>query len=289
MTAATAGDIFYDTPITGEIAEEAKAEDQAKAESEAKPESEVDAELNDGQEAETETAEDDGEDIAYVLELDGKEYDLNDVRKWRDGHMLPAKYAQKATELDKRLKETIAERDKFSEHRQALEVQLADLKAVIELEDQTDWQRLRDSDPEEYIERKELHDKRKALAEKYKSQTVARPEITQEEVASEQNALFTGHPEWVSEGNFTDAYKTDMQLLGNYWSKSGFTETEIQGMARARYIETSLKAAKYDALMEKSKETTKQIRKAPVVTKPGTSSKSVEKPRDIADVLYDKS
>jgi hypothetical protein len=254
-------------------------------EEESKDESEEEGEEEDA-DSEDDDAEDSGEELVY-LDLDGKEVDLDEVRKWRDGHLMQADYTRKTQEVADDRKAVQAEREEVTTLKSQINEQLAELKAMVELDEEIDWVELRETDPDEYIERKEKADKRKAAVEKFKAEPEDSP-LTPDELKEEQSTLFGGHPDWFDDkGKTTKTYTDDMEALNSYCKNAGFTEAEVKGMPRARYIETLLKAAKYDELQERGKEVKKRVKKATLVTKPKAQARKVnKKPKALEDVFY---
>lgn len=237
-------------------------------------------------EDESEAKEDEDQELVY-LELDGEEVDLNDVRKWRDGGLMQADYTRKTQELAEERKGVKTQAEENAKLQTTLSDSLAELQALVGEDEEVDWNDLRETDPEEYIAKKEKADKRKATVEKLKGQS-SQPTISQDELIEEQKALYAANPSWLDEkGERTKAMETDSKRLELYWQTNGFTSEEVTGMHRARYIETCLKAAKYDDLQEKSKVFSKKAKKATLVTKPKSQARQLKaKPRSREDIFY---
>ena len=232
----------------------------------------------------------DGEQELTYLDLDGKEVDLEEVRKWRDGHLMQADYTRKTTELAEERKATTSEREELKTARAEVANLKAEMQALIQEDGEVNWEELREYDPEKYIELKEKADKRKAAVAKLQGQSSNQPAITPEELAKEQKHLFAANPTWLDDkGQPTQAMQDDKVLIESYWKDAGFTAEETAGMSRSRYIETCLKAAKFDALQEKSKATAKKAKKATLVTKPKSQARKLKpKAEAIEDVFYKK-
>jgi len=232
-------------------------------------------------------AEEDGDQELVYLDLDGEEVDLNDVRKWRDGGLMQSDYTRKTQELAEERKGVKAQAEENAKLHTTLSDLQAELQALVGEDEAVDWEDLREIDPEEYIAKKEKADKRKAAVEKLKGQA-SQPTISQDELIEEQKALYAANPTWLNEkGERTKAMETDSKRLESYWQTNGFTSEEVTGMYRARYIETCLKAAKYDDLQEKSKVFSKKAKKATLVTKPKSQARKLKtKPKALEDVFY---
>lgn len=293
----TIEDVFYKTTEAEEPeTEPTEADDVAigdDPDTDKKPdqpeETEVEAEAEteeSGDEDDESATEDDGAELVY-LDLDGEEVDLEDVRKWRDGHMMQADYTRKTTEVAREREAVTAEREEVAAIKTNLIEVKAELEALVQEDEETDWDDLRATDPDGYIEQKEKADKRKQAVEKAKLQSAPQP-LSKEELADEQALLFEKNPSWIDEkGNQTEAMANDSTLLAEYWKANGFTAEDVTGMVRARHVETCLKAAKFDELQEKSKVFTKKAKKATLVTKPKPKSRKVQKkPKTVEETFY---
>jgi hypothetical protein len=264
------------------------------AESQAPPQDEEvldkPAEVEANAETKAEELESDNEvtESQYV-EIDGKEIDLNDVRKWRDGHLMQSDYTKKTTELADERKTFEAERTTERENllkEKAETTEMRDMLTVLVAEDEAiNWAELKDDDPDEYIKQKELADKRKDALEKVKAERET-PTDDPALIASEQGKLFAANPDWFgSDGKPTDAYASDVKLMNEYAGSNGFSGEEFAVMTRAHHLQTILKAAKYDQLQDKGREIKAKREKVPVVTKP-KATKPTAVPKAKEDVFY---
>ena len=265
---------------------------------ELKPEQAVDAELE-AQQAEQEVEEaetqvdpeeldaDSDEEEIQVIELDGEETSLDDVRKWRDGHLMQSDYTKKSQALSEERKtfeaERESERKSISEAQSKVDEMKAMLEVLVDEDSHTDWDALWDSDPDEWKIRKEKFEKRQKALEKVKAKRFDADPAT---IKAEQAKLLQANPDWLDkDGKPTETYIKDTKLLNDYALKVGFSSEEFAQMTKAHYLLTILKAAKYDAIQDKGREIKSKREKVPVVTKP---KKSVTAPaeRDAATVLY---
>jgi hypothetical protein len=284
-------DIFYKTADAEELLEQPEAEAVTKesatqsAEEEAEtetPEAEVDN-TKESEEAESESeeaeAESEEEELVY-LDLDGEEVSLDDVRKWKNEGLMQSDYTKKTTELAQERKVVEAKGAELTELSTQVASLHAELQAALEEDSKVNLADLQEFEPEEYAKHVE---KRKELANKIAAVST-QPSITQEEVDTEKAIMAKTHPEWMDEaGKPTETYISDMTLVNAYASEH-FTPEEFSGMAKAKYIEAILKAAKYDALQEKSKEIKKKVKKAPLKTR--TKQTPAKKPKSLEDTFY---
>lgn len=284
---------FYKTPITDEPIKPTEEPDVTKQDNQAP---EQDVELDKPVEIETEikadkSESDDEEQESHYVEIDGKEIDLEDVRKWRDGHLMQSDYTKKTTALADERKTFNAERDTGREDllkSQTEVTEMRDLLSVLVAEDESiDWAELKEDDPDRYIVLKEKADNRKDALEKVKSER-NQPVDDPATIADEQRKLFSANPDWLDADNKpTESYTKDTTLMNDYAVNAGFTTEEFSQLTRAHHMMTILKAAKYDALQEKSRKINKKREKVPVVTKP-KANKSKEQSTSMADTFYSK-
>jgi len=241
------------------------------------------------EESESEGATDDAEDgeqeLVY-LDLDGKEVDLDEVRKWRDGHLMQSDYTRKTTELADERKVLQTEREELTGLKTNLSNMTVELQAMVAEDEAVNWEELREDDPEEYIAQREKADKRKAMVEKLKSETVSQPAYTDDELVSEQGLMLENNPDWVVDGKATKAYEADQKLMNEYFQTNGFTNEDVAGMFRARYIQTCLKAAKFDQLQGKASKIKSKVKKATLVTKPKQQARQLKAVKSREDIFY---
>jgi hypothetical protein len=278
-------DKFYSSTETDleETTEEVKAE--VVAEPQDLPKDELETPEN----SEELAAQDENQESQFI-ELDGEETNLEDIRKWRDGHLMQADYTKKTTQHAEERKIFKAEQELERENllkSQAEVSEMKDMLSVLVSEDEAiDWAELKERDLEEYVELKEKADKRKAALEKVKAEKntpIDDPAL----IEQERLAFWKENPEWLDkEGKATDVHKADMSLMSDYVAKAGFTPDEFGKMNTSRQLMTILKAAKYDALQEKGHEIREKREKVPVITKPKASENN--QPKSAPDIFYGK-
>jgi len=244
-------------------------------------------ELSEESESEGATVDaEDGEQELVYLDLDGKEVDLDEVRKWRDGHLMQSDYTRKTTELADERKVLQTEREELTGLKTNLSNMTVELQAMVAEDEAVNWEELREDDPEEYIAQREKADKRKAMVEKLKSETVSQPAYTDDELVSEQGLMLENNPDWVVDGKATKAYEADQKLMNEYFQTNGFTNEDVAGMFRARYIQTCLKAAKFDQLQGKASKIKSKVKKATLVTKPKQQARQLKAVKSREDIFY---
>lgn len=216
------------------------------------------------------------------IELDGEEINLEDVKKWRDGHLMQSDYTKKTTAVAEERKELKSEREQLLKKETEVNEMKDQLKVLIGEDEAIDWVALKEDDPDEYIRLKERAEARKEALEKVKTESV--PVNDPAMIATEQKKLFAALPEWIEDGKFTEAYKKDQQLITDYALKAGFNQEEFSQIVKSHHMVTILKAAKYDALQEKSKEISKKREKVPVIQRP--KGKVDTEVKDAVSIMY---
>jgi len=228
-----------------------------------------------------ESKADDIDQETLYLELDGKEHALNDIRTGRDGHMMQSDYTKKTTAHAKDVKAFKVESGEIREQLLKSQTDVSELRdqlhALVVEDTEIDWVELKEDNPEKYIELKERADKRKAAIDKIKAERNV-PTDDPATLSLERDKFVKSDPAWLDkDGNETEAYKKDVELMGNYAIESGWPVEEFNALSKARYLTTILKAAKYDQLQEKAVAIKEKRAKVPVITKPKAKSNSGER------------
>lgn len=216
-------------------------------------------------------ATDDGETELF-LELDGKDHNLEEVRVWRDGHMMQSDYTKKTQSLADERKTFKAESELGRETLSKSQTEVTEMKdmlAVLVAEDESiDWVELKEKDLETYVELKEKADKRKVALEKVKADRNV-PVDDPATIATEQGKLFAANPDWFdSDKKLTKTYASDIALMNKYTVSAGFHPDEYASLNRSHHLITILKAAKYDEIQEKGRKIKAQRDKVHIVPKP---------------------
>lgn len=230
----------------------------------------------------------DDENTLY-LEIDGKEYTLDEVKKWQSGHMMQSDYTKKTTTLKGERETFEAERDTSRENLLKTQSEVSEMRdqlaVLIEEDEEVDWVELKDSDPDEYIRLKEKADKRKAALDKVKADR-STPNDDPAHIVTEQGKLFAANPDWLDKDNkITDVYTADTALIATYAARAGFSQEEFSQITFSHHQNTLLKAAKYDQLQEKGREIKGEREKVPLVTKPKANASGGEQ-QSAESIMY---
>ena len=268
-------------------AEDSEALNQTTEDSEVlKPEETSLGEESDGGTDSTESEEDDAG--AVIVDIDGEQLTRADLQEMKKNQMFHEDYTKK------RMSETAAHKTAMAEVQQQANELTAHLKAVEDMvaeeEAKIDWDELRDVDTSEYLKQKEIFDARKKkIADAKKQAGDFSSSGEDQRISDETEKLLTAKPEWLdAQGDVTDIYKDDMKLIGSYQKAIGWTKKEIQAPMDHKHSLALLDAARYHALKGKKSAMKKELKKAPVVTKPKQSSKGSVK-KSAAEMMFDKS
>lgn len=230
-------------------------------------EAEVTNELQEETE-EVETAEVE-ESEEWYLDLDGEEVSSTQVKEWKNGHLMQADYTRKTTELSEQRSALESKQAELDEKNQKINESLALLNSMVEDETLTSEElaELREDDPDEYIKYTEKQNKRKEVLNSVKAE---KPISFNH--AEEQNKLFTANPSWMDNGKPTEKFRQDSQLLNDYASAKSITPEKFATFD-ASMVQMMLNSARYEQLDKKNNATAKQVRKAPITTKPKQAAK----------------
>ena len=202
-------------------------------------------------------------DLYY--EIDGEEVSASTVAEWRKGHMLQSDYTKKSqanAEIKKALEAKSAEIDGV---KSKLSDYVSELESLITKDSNPeDLAELRDTDPSEYLRRKEeIADKQK-LAEKAKKELADIQENqNKDKIAEESRLLMEAMPDWQDPVKF----KKDQETINEYLDAQGFSDDDVNSLVSHKLMLAVNDAAKYHKLQKDTGEVEKQVQKAPNVVK----------------------
>lgn len=236
-------------------------------------------------EADEPNANEEGADAPITVEVDGKQVTLTKEQiadAYKNG-LRQSDYTQKTMAVAEQRKAAEAETRKAQEERAAysqnLQKMAAQLDAVIEQQEKTDWNALLESDPVEFLKQKHLYDTRQAARQKVQQETAELQKRIQAEqaeafkshLAQQQEQLLAKLPEWKNEAKA----KSEREALKTYLQEQGFESKDIDAIADHRAVILSRKAMLYDQMMAKASAAAKKIQNAPTkVVQPGSSTET---------------
>ena len=279
---------------TEEIQDESLEEDDQELKA-----SEYDEEGSEDQTDDEEIEEpDSNEPDLYAVTVDGEEHEVT-FDELLKGYSRQSDYTKKTQQLsserkqledlqlryNSELSQIQAERKQYVD---SLKQMSSDASGPLDKFANINWQSLRDSDPIEYVTKREefRESQEKVQAIKMEQQQAQqkqaedsknmRLKVLQEEHAKLSEVL----PEWKD----PSAQKQLASKIRNYATSQGFSEEEVASLIDHRSLLVLLKASKYDAL-EKSNVKAKKLKNKPRVIRPGSpSSKSSSKGKRTAQM-----
>tara|TARA_R100001510_G_scaffold7696_1_gene5967 strand:+ start:7652 stop:8677 length:1026 start_codon:yes stop_codon:yes gene_type:complete len=264
------------TEVTQETSEQAtEVAESVETQAEDKPDTgELTAEdlVEDTQTEETETPD------TYTIKVDGKDVEVT-LEELKNGYSRQADYTRKSQVLaeqrqkaDQELAATQQERQRYISQ---LEHVTKSADAQIQKYQNTDWDRLKTDNPEEYYakrdEFRELKENKRKVEEERNKVIIKQQQETakqwQETLTHQQEVLSKRLPEW----NDPDKGPKLKQNIKNFALDKGFTEQEVNSLIDARSVDVLHKAMLYENLLA-TKISKKKTKVVPKVTKPGTGT-----------------
>lgn len=265
-------ELFYgkqeqDLVTPGEAEEEAaEVEQTTEVSEEVEEDSDNDVELG-------ETAEQEVSDSELIVDLNGREITVEQIKEWENGNLRQSDYTQKTQKLNEERREFEAGKGEAvnkiaAEKLATLDSSITELEALIAT-DEADLEGLDEYDPE-YIDNEKLKAKRSKALEKAKSEKVkAESQRSTDEKNAVQAELVSSHPEWLDEkGAQTEVFKSELKTISEYFAKHGWSEKDQSDIKSARVWEAIIVAAKNEKISAKVKKTSKKVRKLPIATRP---------------------
>ena len=269
-----------ETPETEEAqpAEEEESQPIEEDESlEEEPEEESEEEDDEGTDEEAE------EDLLYAVTVNGAEQEVS-LDELMKGYSRQSDYTRKTQEVSEQRKEFDAMKQNMvqeyqqiqaerQQYAQALQSLMEGNMAGIDKFANVDWEVLKETDPIEYVTRKEeFREAQEKVQNLQREQHVAQQRHhaqSQNEhrqvLQQETTALVTALPDWGDSGKQPDIAKN----IRSYAMENGFTKEELDSLVDHRSILVLLKAQKYDQL-QNSDVRGKKLKNKPRVIRSGT-------------------
>jgi hypothetical protein len=260
--------------VPEEEPETEEAEPTEDAEADQFGDDEADADTDD---SEAEPEEDDGsdEDEYETVLVDGQEVQVT-REELKKGYQRQADYTRKTQEVAEQRKQAEQERQQLTQQYQTLAERAREYEQALHqsMEQEPDWQRLWQEDPDEYNrQRWEWQDRKERLQraqqerqEAERQQQAERQRQFQQRVQQEHEKLVNERlPHWQD----PDKAKQEKQDVMTYAKQLGYSDQELQYIADSRAVEALYKAMKYDELQSKKPAAKKKAAKAPKPAKSG--------------------
>ena len=212
----------------------------------------------------------------YTIKVDGKDVEVT-LDELQAGYSRQADYTRKSQVLAEQRKKADEELAATQQERQRYVSQLEQFTAQADSKldelKSTDWTRLKEEDPTEYMlkrdQYRELQENKRTVEEEqknlqYKSQQEQQAKW-QEELVRQQEIMAQRLPEW-NDPNKGAKLKQDIK---SFALKTGFSEQEVDSLIDARSVDVLHKAMLYDNLLA-AKISNKKAKVVPKVTRPGS-------------------
>ena len=212
----------------------------------------------------------------YTIKVDGKDVEVT-LDELQAGYSRQADYTRKSQVLAEQRKKAEEELAATQQERQRYISQLEQFTAQADSKldelKSTDWTRLKEEDPTEYMlkrdQYRELQENKRTVEEEqknlqYKSQQEQQAKW-QEELVRQQEIMAQRLPEW-NDPNKGAKLKQDIK---SFALKTGFSEQEVDSLIDARSVDVLHKAMLYDNLLA-AKISNKKAKVVPKVTRPGS-------------------
>jgi hypothetical protein len=254
-------------PDVVNVSEDAPTEsEEAETQVEALTDEVEESAIAEAEEVETE-AQEDAQDLLYY-DIDGEEVSSKQLKEWKSNGLMQADYTRKTQELSQERKAFEEKEQAYNDKSAKLESMLAEVQAIIDdetpsAETLAEW---REYEPEKLLDYQEKSARRKELINKAK-------EVKPEPVQHDYSGLLKSNPDWVKDGQTTDAYTKDMQAMTEYANSVGMS-TEEAAQLSPQHLQILLDATRYSKANAKSAVTAKKVRKAPISTKPKAQQQS---------------
>lgn len=238
-------------------------------------------------EAEPETEESEVEQPETItIKVDGKDVEVT-LDELKKGYQRQADYTRKTMEVSETRKAAEAEaaqlRAERQQYAQKLNEQQVVLQAVLQDQQNIDWQTLLDSDPMEYLKQRDLLERRQQayqanIAEQqrlFQYQQAEHAQQLQQFIAQQQEAVINKLPDWKDEGKA----KAEKLAIREFLKNEGFEDGEISNVTDHRTVILARKAMLYDQMIGKAKAAAKKVENLPQkVQRPGSGQNvSVDK------------
>ena len=268
------------TEQSEENQEETETQEEVSAQDMESESVETEAENPDGLSAEDLVDQDQVEESqtpsTYTIKVDGKDVEVT-LDELQAGYSRQADYTRKSQVLAEQRKKADEELAATQQERQHYLSQLEQFNtqadAKIKEFSSTDWTKLKEEDPTEYMlkrdQYRELQDNKRMVEDEQKNLQLKQQQEHQakwqEELGRQQEIMAQRLPEWVD----PDKGPKLKQNIKSFAVKKGFTEQEVNSLIDARSVDVLHKAMLYENLLA-AKISNKKTKVVPKVQKPGS-------------------
>ena len=221
-----------------------------------------------------------GDDALYTVKIDGKDVQLTQAQiadAYKNG-LKEKDYRQKTMALsdERKQAQAAAQQAEAQRNHYAMQVQQGaqQLATLVQLQDQTNWDQLLESDPVEFLKQRNLYNKRQTALNQH-HQELANLQAQQAAMSQRQRADFVTNqrdnmlakiPAWKDQAKA----KAEMSQVAEYLKTEGYDEREINEVIDHRPVVMARKAMLYDQMMARATAAQKKVSNLPARTeRPG--------------------
>lgn len=220
------------------------------------------------------------DDPLVTIKIDGQDVEVK-LSELKNGYQRQADYTRKTMETaeqrkaaDAEYQRAVQERAHYAQNLQRIQVQL---ESALQEQNQIDWQKLIDTDPQEAIRQQHLFQQRQAQLQQAYGEQQRIAAINQAEAARRQQehlqaqhqALLDKLPDWKDPAKA----KAEIGAIREYLITQGFDTDTLNNVTDSRAVLMARKAMLYDQMVSKAQAAVKKVQTAPQkVVQPGTGT-----------------
>ena len=251
--------MLSDTPVDkqqqmeSDTGEEVQEEVEIEAESEA-----IEPELTESEETEEVTEQESSEDKYYPIKLDGEDMEIT-LDEALQGYQRQSDYTKKTQILANERKQVEAEKEALSRQREQYKQNVDRLiqEQQSQQPDETDWDKLYEEDPLQWMKQKEdVRSKKEKMFELQQEQFRLQQQQAQEQQAQmqeyltqQQQALVDTIPEWKD----PEVMAKEKSEIRNYAKSIGYSDQELSQIYDSRAVFALRAGMKASGLSSKGK------------------------------------
>ena len=275
--------MLSDTPVDkqqqmeSDTGEEVQEEVEVEAESEA-----IEPELTESEETEEVTEQESSEDKYYPIKLDGEDMEIT-LDEALQGYQRQSDYTKKTQILANERKQVEAEKEALSRQREQYKQNVDRLiqEQQSQQPDETDWDKLYEEDPLQWMKQKEdVRSKKEKMFELQQEQFRLQQQQAQEQQAQmqeyltqQQKALVDTIPEWKD----PEVMAKEKSEIRNYAKSIGYSDQELSQIYDSRAVFALRAGMKASGLSSKGKVKLRPAKEAIRAVTPGTTA---QQPRE---------
>ena len=275
--------MLSDTPVDKQQQMESDTGEEVQEEVEIEAESEtIEPELTESEETEEVTEQESSEDKYYPIKLDGEDMEIT-LDEALQGYQRQSDYTKKTQVLANERKQVEAEKEALSRQREQYKQNVDRLiqEQQSQQPDETDWDKLYEEDPLQWMKQKEdVRSKKEKMFELQQEQFRLQQQQAQEQQAQmqeyltqQQKALVDTIPEWKD----PEVMAKEKSEIRNYAKSIGYSDQELSQIYDSRAVFALRAGMKASGLSSKGKVKLRPAKEAIRAVTPGTAA---QQPRE---------